>query len=378
MLIGSSHTAGALPSFLTTVLPTISTTLLALDISANFLVALPPALKSCVCLEELNVSFNPLRVLPLFIAHLTSLRVFIADSTGIATLSAPLSALDRLHTLSIRRNRMYSLPSWLCLLVSLQTLLVDGNPFQGPWRALIEPLLTEGPSGSPSSPSTPILPPLNPTGRGTDSNSDTDADGTQLRSQYVASASALNLLEGVEPLPEWFGTIGPHSPSRGQGSQILLDHSLWEKPPESGSGPSTSPVQPQSTPGSSRVTSPFPESAPRYDAEKPATHQRSSSRKRDDRRTDQQLGKWGFLKQMSTGKLAPDTPTHRPLTAQAKTGMAPFAGSTTTSSRLTPSKASRTNYIALIDVRLSSTPQALLALAWVSPEQLQKYLFLPV
>ena len=460
---------------MTTVLPTIGTTLLALDISANFLVALPPALESCVCLEELNVSFNPLRALPLFVAHLTSLRVLIADSTGIATLSAPLSALDKLHTLSIRRNKMYSLPSWLCLLVSLQTLLVDGNPFQGPWRALMEPLLAKGSSGSPYPPSTPILPPLNPTGRDTDSNTDTDADDTQLsqsdgrlqededtitparapvlgraatspdplgitsippsvtrtrttpnrayydknrggsnaaagssrvvsehssgvqkapdsvylnekelrrmksagelrqgppsiltstppvspgrltRSQYVTSASASNLLVGVEPLPERFATIGPRSPSRGQGGQVLLDHSLWEKPSELGSGPSMSPVQPQSAPGSSRVTSPLPQSAPMYDAEKPTTRQRSGSRKKDDRPKEQQPGKWGFLKKMSMGKLRPDIPTHRPSTTQAKPGMASLTESTTTSSRSTPSEASRTNPIALIDVRLSST-----------------------
>ena len=475
---------------MTTVLPTIGTTLLALDISANFLVALPPALESCVCLEELNVSSNPLRALPLFIAHLTSLRVLIADSTGITTLSAPLSALDKLHTLSIRRNKMYSLPSWLCLLVSLQTLLVDGNPFQGPWKALMEPLLAKGSSGSPY-PSSPILPPLNPTGRDTDSNTDTDADDTQLsqsdgrlqededtitparapalgraatspdpmgmtsiqsshsvtrtrttpnrayydknrgglnaaagssrvvsehgsglrkapdsvylnekelrrmksagelrqappsiigstppmapgrltRSQYVASASASNLLANVEPLPERFATIGPRSPSHGQDSQILLDHSLWEKRSEPVSSPSASPVQPQSAPGSSRVTSPLPQSASMYDAEKPTTRQRSGSRKKDDRPKDQQPGKWGFLKKMSMGKLRPDTPTHRSLTTQAKPGMAPLTELTTTSSRPTPSEASsRPNLISLIDVRLSSTGSLGMDIPGTTPE----------
>ncbi|KAI0004297.1 hypothetical protein BJV74DRAFT_439824 [Russula compacta] len=177
LLIGSSTTASALPPFLTTVLPTISTTLLALDISANFLGALPPALESCVCLEELNVSSNPLRALPLFVAQLTSLRVLIADSTGLATLPAPLSALDKLHTLSIRRNKMFSLPSWLCLLVSLQTLLVDGNPFHGPWKALMEPLLVKGVPDSPYPLSTPPISPLPPAAiQDTDSTTDTDVD----------------------------------------------------------------------------------------------------------------------------------------------------------------------------------------------------------
>src|ERR1700722_20221944 len=108
-----------MPSFLANTLPQICDTLLALDISANYLVAVPPALASCVCLEELNIASNPLRVLPVFLCNLTSLRVFIADSTGISTLPEPFSALDRLHTLSVRRNKMNALPSWLCLLSSL-------------------------------------------------------------------------------------------------------------------------------------------------------------------------------------------------------------------------------------------------------------------
>lgn len=161
-------------------LPNISTTLLALDISANFLGALPPALESCFCLEELNVSSNPLRALPLFIAQLTSLRVLIADSTGLTTLPAPLSVLEKLHTLSIRRNKMYSLPSWLCLLVSLQTLLVDGNPFHGPWKALMEPLLAKSVPGLSPTHSTPSLPHPFAAGQDTDSNTDTDGDDSQV------------------------------------------------------------------------------------------------------------------------------------------------------------------------------------------------------
>ena len=169
-----------MPAYLTSVLPTIGTTLLALDISANFLGALPPALESCFCLEELNVSSNPLRALPLFISQLTSLRVLIADSTGLTTLPAPLSALDKLHTLSIRRNKMYFLPSWLCLLVSLQTLLVDGNPFHGPWKALMEPLLAKGVPGSSYPPSTPIFPLPLSVAQDTDSNTDTDVGDSQV------------------------------------------------------------------------------------------------------------------------------------------------------------------------------------------------------
>ncbi|KAI6134009.1 hypothetical protein EV401DRAFT_1437150 [Pisolithus croceorrhizus] len=146
LLIGSSTTPNSVPSFLNSVLPRICHTLLALDISANFLVALPPALASCENLEELNIASNPLRVLPVFLSYLVSLRVLIADATGVNTLPDSLCGLDRLHTLSIRRNRMHSLPSWLCLLPSLQELYLDGNPFQGPWQALVEPLLSKAPA----------------------------------------------------------------------------------------------------------------------------------------------------------------------------------------------------------------------------------------
>ena len=147
-----------MPSFLANTLPQISTSLLCLDISANFLSALPPALSACDNLEELNIASNPLRVLPTFLATLVNLRVLIVDSTGLSTLPANLASLEKLHTLSIRRNKMHSLPSWLCVLPALETLLVDGNPFQGPWKALMEPLLSRGPMSPNYQPSTPMFP----------------------------------------------------------------------------------------------------------------------------------------------------------------------------------------------------------------------------
>ncbi|KAJ3895110.1 hypothetical protein GG344DRAFT_39653 [Lentinula edodes] len=156
LLIGSSTTPNAMPSFLTSTIPQISISLLALDISANFLGALPPVLALCHSLEELNIASNPLRVLPVFLADLTNLRVLIADATGIATLPDPLADLDKLHTISVRRNKMHALPSWLCLLPALQALYVDGNPFQGPWNALVEPLLARIPM-------TPVYPLSTPT-----------------------------------------------------------------------------------------------------------------------------------------------------------------------------------------------------------------------
>ena len=176
LLIGSSSTPNAIPAFLTSMLPQISHSLLALDISANFLGALPPVLADCENLEELNVSSNPLRVLPVFLADLINLRVLIADSTGISTLPETIVGLDKLHTVSVRRNKLNALPSWLCRLPVLQTLRVDGNPFQGPWKALVEPLLAKVAISQVHTPLTPVLPWSAGVQTITDTENETDTD----------------------------------------------------------------------------------------------------------------------------------------------------------------------------------------------------------
>ncbi|KAE9410915.1 hypothetical protein BT96DRAFT_983591 [Gymnopus androsaceus JB14] len=123
---------------LTSTIPQLSTSLLVLDISANFLDALPPVLAICHSLEELSMASNPLRALLVFLADLTNLQVLIADATGIATLPDLLVNLNKLHMISARGNKMYGLLSWLCLLPALQALYVDGNPFQGPGMPLLD------------------------------------------------------------------------------------------------------------------------------------------------------------------------------------------------------------------------------------------------
>lgn len=140
--MGASASPNHLPIFLVNNLPLISQSLLALDISANYLASLPLALAACRNLEELNIGSNPLRVLPTWLAVLTNLRVLIADSIGISTIPSTLSGASQLHTLSVRNNRMHALPSWLSLLPELEALYLEGNPFQGPWKALVEPLIT--------------------------------------------------------------------------------------------------------------------------------------------------------------------------------------------------------------------------------------------
>ncbi|KAF8323058.1 hypothetical protein DL93DRAFT_2070483 [Clavulina sp. PMI_390] len=157
LLLSGSATPNQMPSFLTSVLPGITNTLLALDISCNILPALPPILASCEVLEELNIAANPLRVLPNWLSQLTTLRVLIADNTAITALPQSLHSLSSLHTISIRKNRLYSLPAWLCLLPALETLLLDGNPFIEPWKALVAPVLERSRLAAPAPPST--LPP---------------------------------------------------------------------------------------------------------------------------------------------------------------------------------------------------------------------------
>ncbi|KAF8516103.1 hypothetical protein BU17DRAFT_51020 [Hysterangium stoloniferum] len=141
LLLASSATPNSIPSLLIQTLPNIASTLLALDISANFLSALPLALVHCVQLTELNIANNPLRTLPVWLAKLEDLRVLIADSTGLSTLPPELGALKELNVLSIRRNKLVSLPPWLSHLSALERLEVEGNPFQGPWVALLAPLI---------------------------------------------------------------------------------------------------------------------------------------------------------------------------------------------------------------------------------------------
>lgn len=141
LLLPHSATPTLLPAFLATVLPQISTTLLCLDLAANNLPALPPALSACTHLEELNVSSNPLRSLPPSLGALASLRVLIADGCELTSLPAQLTHLGALHSLSVRGNRLVMLPVWMCSMPSLEVLKIEGNAFSGPWRGVVEPLL---------------------------------------------------------------------------------------------------------------------------------------------------------------------------------------------------------------------------------------------
>lgn len=193
-----------MPTFLTATLPQICHSLLALDISANFLGALPPVLAVCERLEELNIACNPLRVLPVFLADLTNLRVIIADSTGIGTLPESLADLDKLHTISVRKNKLNALPSWLCLLPALNTLCVDGNPFQGPWKALVEPLLTKVPMSPTYHPSTPVFPAQT---MSIQSSTNSETDATDIDDLSDSSLVSAGLEEHISAIDDEDQTI---------------------------------------------------------------------------------------------------------------------------------------------------------------------------
>ncbi|KAG8685638.1 hypothetical protein FRC08_012995, partial [Ceratobasidium sp. 394] len=145
LLLSQNPAPDRLLPFLSSTLPQISTTLLCLDLSSNNLASLPPALSACTNLEELNVSSNPLRTLPPTVGALTNLRVLIADACELVALPAQLANLGALHSLSVRANRLVMLPVWMHSMTALEVLKVDGNAFVGPWRGVVEPLLTPPP-----------------------------------------------------------------------------------------------------------------------------------------------------------------------------------------------------------------------------------------
>lgn len=117
--------------------------LLVLDVSNTGLTKFPESITRCSQLEELNLSGNQLSkpVLPNSIADLTHLRVLAMDDMNLTAIPFSATRLVDLKALSVRRNRLTHLPSWLHLLRTLEHLYVDGNPFKGPWLRVIASIL---------------------------------------------------------------------------------------------------------------------------------------------------------------------------------------------------------------------------------------------
>jgi hypothetical protein len=103
---------------------------------------------------------------------------------------------------------MNSLPSWLSVLASLQTLFLDGNPFQGPWKALVEPLLAKDPVTLMYPTSTPTFP--LPSASVTDSAGDTEQDDADA-AYFANPKSAGSFQARPQSCPEEDDTITPAS-----------------------------------------------------------------------------------------------------------------------------------------------------------------------
>ncbi|PLW16244.1 hypothetical protein PCASD_18110 [Puccinia coronata f. sp. avenae] len=144
LLLAKTFSPFLVGALLASKLPTISGTLVVLDISDAGLTSLPSAIACCEVLEELNVSGNVMAngELPVFLSNLTALKVLAADRCGLYQIAYSYGGLTQLRDLSVRYNHIRSLPSWLCLLPRLEILLVDANEFEPPWQELVEPLLS--------------------------------------------------------------------------------------------------------------------------------------------------------------------------------------------------------------------------------------------
>lgn len=127
--------------FLERILPVMSSCLVVLDVSQTGLTRLPDALIQCALLEELNISANPLgrpwKDCGLG-GSLSNLRVLIADECQFTLVPRVMGELRGLKTLSIRRNNLSHVPSWLHHLRNLERLYLEGNSFQGAWQRICE------------------------------------------------------------------------------------------------------------------------------------------------------------------------------------------------------------------------------------------------
>lgn len=138
---GVSSQPVLLSNLLSTSLPGIADKLLVLDISNCSLSNIPQSIFLCSNLEELNISGNTQinGTLPPFIRSLISLRVLLADSCGLNSISHSFANLKHLHTLALRNNSLKYLPSWISRLSnSLELLLLDDNPFYGDYADLVK------------------------------------------------------------------------------------------------------------------------------------------------------------------------------------------------------------------------------------------------
>lgn len=143
LLLGGTRNAPGLITLLTRAIPLLQTTLITLDLSHSSLVAIPP-LSALESLAHLDLSGNTFASMAATDVSLPpTLRVLKADDCALAVLPTTWAELPQLRVLSVRDNALRSLPGWLARLTELDRLELDGNPFQGVWAELVQPLLTQ-------------------------------------------------------------------------------------------------------------------------------------------------------------------------------------------------------------------------------------------
>lgn len=99
VLLSQVHPPEAALPLLQVLIPTISSTLVVLDLHDNGLPSLPIHLTQCHALEELNISNNPIGLIPDWMGELTELRVLVADGCGLKTLPSSMMRDQKLHTM---------------------------------------------------------------------------------------------------------------------------------------------------------------------------------------------------------------------------------------------------------------------------------------
>lgn len=93
-----ANIGSAILPILNALIEVLAPSLLVADLSENDLSFLPENLRRCSHLEELNVSGNPLRQLPVWLAEVNSLQVLVVDGCGLSGIPGELSHLRHLHT----------------------------------------------------------------------------------------------------------------------------------------------------------------------------------------------------------------------------------------------------------------------------------------
>jgi len=98
------------------------------SLSGLRLVAVPEEVWTLgAALRVLDVSDNPLGVVPAQLCVASSLRILSLCCCGLSSLLLPLSSASTLHTLKLDNNRLTSLPHELGQLAALRTLSLKGN-----------------------------------------------------------------------------------------------------------------------------------------------------------------------------------------------------------------------------------------------------------